>query len=148
MGSLVEWQEEQTKDGKWAYTCTHKDEKGINGGIPNVRAALPTFQRRGILTRKLTEVMKAELVYRWLEELIAEQPFPHPDEPDKVWTATAEAYTAELKKLCPTVEGKPIDTRVATLCANMKTKFVAVEPDFVPVQPVKPFVYESEVKDA
>jgi len=147
MGYRITWQEEKVKDG-YAYCCTAVDELGLNGGIPNVRSALPTFQRRGILKRQLTDIMKKELVYRWTEELMVDMPAPHPDEPDKVWNAFAESWTGELKKLCPTVEGKPIDTRVATLCANIKTKFVAVEPDFVPVQPVKTFVYESEVKDA
>ena len=139
MAYLITWFEEPVKDG-FSYCCTAVDEKGINGGIPNVRSALPPFQRRGITKRPLTEVMKKELVYQWSVELMQEMPTPSTDSDDKTWTAFSDSWTGELKKLCPMIEGKPIDTKVVELVQQIKTRKLNVEEPSKPVEPVEPII--------
>ena len=145
MGYRITWFEEPVK-GKddisagFSYCCTAVDEKGLNGGIPNVRSALPSFQRRGITKRPLTEVMKKELVYQWSVELMQEMPTPSPNSDDKTWTAFSDSWTGELKKLCPTIEGKPIDGKVVELVQQLKTRRLNVEEPIEPVKPVEPII--------
>jgi len=136
MAYKVIWDEEAVKDG-WLYCCTAVDADNRFSGIPNMRSALPSFQRRFIVKRKLTQVMKDAMALDWADEMMADAPKPAPMEPEKVWAAHRDSWEQALRSAGKVPLGAPLDTKAVEALAALK--YVEPVPE-EPVQPVKPIV--------